>query len=446
MIIIRIAEFGRIRRSDLPPALLDRLQRFDEAWSRDKGGSTVFNWSHIGWIGAGSWVGVVQVPGLTVQILPKVDDGVGQHHALNNLLYMLSYTHHVPISERDLASLHTQRLDLMDALVSIFAQRLLTEVSRGQSRDYVYHEEILPVLKGKLRVTEHIRRNAVHKERFAVGYDDFTADTTLNRILKASVLALLKRVQQSRVQIQLRTVLTHLDPVTDVVPVPSDCNKVFFSRADERYRPLLQFACMVLFGQTPMPKHGERESFSLLFSMNDVFEEFIGNFIVRHARELGLRREQVHLQARRRSLPLVRRQDNKGKVYMKPDVLIDHPWNGGCVDTIIDTKWKRLSKDAAQSSNDLSISDFYQLYAYGTRYDCDRNVLLYPEVAGAKPTTFHFDENPARRIAVATIDLNYDLRRAPKRTIAALRSIVDSASTARREVVSNIAAEANAIM
>ena len=75
---------------------------------------------------------------------------------------------------------------------------------------------------------------------------------------------------------------------------------------------------------------------------------------------------------------------------MKPDILIDHPSQKGAVQGIIDTKWKRLSKEGATSkANDLSIGDFYQLYAYGTRYDCDHNVLLYPEVAGAslRPTT-----------------------------------------------------------
>ena len=425
MIVKRITEYERIRRSELSPVMLDRLQRFDEEWSREKGGATVFDWSRIGWIGAGSWVGVVQVPGLTVQILPKIDGGDGKDYALDNLLYMLSYTHEVPMSERDVASLQTQDMDLMDALVSIFAKRLLTEVSRGQCRGYVHKEEILPVLKGKLLVGEHIRRNAVHKERFAVGYDEFTADTTLNRMLKAAVATLLKRVSQSRIQTQLRTVLAHLDPVSDVVPVPSDRDKVFFSRANERYRPLFEFSCMILFGQTPMPKHGQRESFSLLFSMNDVFEEFIGNFILRHADKIGLRRQQVHLQAAHRRRALVKRENGKGKFYMKPDVLIDHPTEKGAVQTILDTKWKRLSKDGAdRQSNDLSISDFYQLYAYGTRYDCDRNILLYPEVAGAKPTTFHFDENHNRVIQVATIDVSRQLQNATPYLLKALSKII----------------------
>lgn len=420
---LSITEYGRIPRSQLSPMLIQRLQRFDEAWSRAMGGSTVFNWGQIAWIGAGSWVGVVQVPGLTVEILPKTDGGEGPGNALHTLLFMLSYTQRVPISERDLAELGTQDLSLMDALVAIFAKRLQTELSRGQVRNYEQRRENLPVLKGKLMVSQHIRQNCVHRERFAVAYDEFTGDTLLNRIIKAAASKLLGAVTHSRVQTQLRTALIQLDAVSDIVPLPHDRHKVFFTRANERFRALFEFARMVLFGQTPMPKQGERETFSLLFAMNDVFEELIGRFMQRHASEIGLKRKHVHLQAVGRRRALVRRSDGRGRFYTKPDILIDHPIDPHAVRSIIDTKWKRLAPEAG-AQNKLAIADFYQLYAYGTRYHCPSNILLYPEVAGAKPETYYFDDQPDRKMRVATVDISCDLRKSKDRLIGELRALV----------------------
>src|SRR3954468_21825588 len=103
-----ILEYGRIPRHDLPERSLRRLQEFDERLSRVEG-KGVFDWSRLHDFRATNYVGVVQVPGVSVEILPKIDDPIGSHldenlrqRAQSNLLYMLSLTKNLPIEERDL--------------------------------------------------------------------------------------------------------------------------------------------------------------------------------------------------------------------------------------------------------------------------------------------------------------------------------------------------------
>lgn len=100
MSLIVVHEYGRIERSRLGKALERRLHRFDDRHAKSIG-DHVFDWRFEKYVRAKSYVGVVHIPGLTVEILPKIDDSPigdgplaeGSEMAISsrrNLLYMLS--------------------------------------------------------------------------------------------------------------------------------------------------------------------------------------------------------------------------------------------------------------------------------------------------------------------------------------------------------------------
>jgi hypothetical protein len=65
-----------------------RLRRFDERHA-EREGETVFDWTRLSFVVAREHVGVVQIPGLVVEILPKTDEEAREAGAQGNLLYML---------------------------------------------------------------------------------------------------------------------------------------------------------------------------------------------------------------------------------------------------------------------------------------------------------------------------------------------------------------------
>src|SRR5690242_12762358 len=107
-----VLEYGAISRVELSPRALRQLQRCDELLVR-AGGESIFDWSKLQYISARNYVGVVQVPGVTIEILPKIDSSASasagtakdelRQRAQSNLLYMLSLTKNLPLQERDLA-------------------------------------------------------------------------------------------------------------------------------------------------------------------------------------------------------------------------------------------------------------------------------------------------------------------------------------------------------
>lgn len=403
------AEYGRIPRSELG-GFADRLQAFDERLTGPTG-ETVFDWSLRHYVRAKSYVGVVQIPGLTVEILPKIDDAAGEeveNRAQRNLLHMLAFTRRIPARAREVASLGAQRQPLLEALVAAFADRLLRELRRGLIRDYVLVEKNSTFFKGKLVVAEHVQHNFVHQERAFVAYDEFSADNALNRLLKATCRTLLASTRVAWTERCLREALLHLAEVEDTEVREHLFAQVHLNRNAARFSELVGFCRLVFQGLSPAPRHGDTPSFSLLFPMEKLFEEFIGETIRRHVRELCPPEARVRLQARGRRLWLMRRENGRGVFRLKPDVLVDDQDERALL--VLDTKWKRLKSDVEDSRNGVSLADVYQLYGYVQRYGCQEAVLLFPRVPGATEKSYLLHDEPdMRSVRVAFVDVARDL-------------------------------------
>ena len=212
-----VREHTRIIRWDgvgTPPSfphieqrLYNRLKRFDQRGRNER--DRVFSWGD-GSTRTTQWVGVIQVPGLQVEVLPKVDeanikgDGENEIQARSNLLYMLSVAGQVPARDRDVARLASRKVPLSESLAAIFADRLRRELLRGPERAYMRREENLRQFKGKLLISQQALRNAAHRERFFCRFDEFSEDTLMNRIFRAACRVLLDSTHTPSTQDRLR--------------------------------------------------------------------------------------------------------------------------------------------------------------------------------------------------------------------------------------------------
>lgn len=429
-----IPEYGRLSREALGARNILNLQRFDEHHARGTG-ETIFDWSHLKFIQAKSIVGLLQIPGIVVEILPKIDESTGsengatpnsndQHQVRQNLLFMLSESGHFPLFDRDLASQNLEKISILEAFIWVFVKRLLPELRRGQQRLYLTLEENRTCVKGKILLHRQSILNAAHHHRLYVRFDEFESDTWLNRILKAACLKLISLTRMARTQQYLREAIFEMADVAECVIELHHFQQVCLDRNSERFRELLNFCRLVLTGSTPAPHYGEAQSFSLLFPMEVLFEDFIGSILKRHAIEFGHPQSAIHLQASDRSKWLLSDQNGNGRFRLKPDILIDGP--DGAPTIILDTKWKRLVGDKVHGTTGVSQSDIYQLHAYAHRFKCDKTLLLYPQVHGATARIYTLNgDGPVQRLKIGFVDLNYDVRKYRKRLIENLKEAMN---------------------
>ena len=306
---------------------------------------------------AGQVVGVLAVPGASVEILPKIDRPDGA--VRKALVHMLSVAYGLPVEDSEFARLATQDETLLEFLVGVFADRLLTAVRRGLPHRYRRQQDDLPLLRGKLDIRRQITRHLLRPDILACSFDELSVDTPLNRVMKAAVVRLRSITRHAgnarrlaELSARFEFVGESEDPLRE--PVALDRTNIAFHRIHVWSR-------LFLSGKWQSTTSGANAGVALLFPMNDLFETFVGR-VMQSALAPGSTRLQ-HAGHFALTAP------DQSVFAMQPDIVVDNK-------IVIDTKWKTLNPDDRVVG--VKQSDVYQMLAYAHAYEAARVVMLYP--------------------------------------------------------------------
>ena len=320
---------------------------------------------------AGQVAGILATPGTTLEILPKIDGEDGAVRAA--LVRMLAVAWELPVADGELAALDTQRHDLLEFLIGLFADRLLAAVRRGLPHRYMTYEDDLKLLRGRLDITRQMTHLAVKPDRLACRFDELSPDTPLNRVVKAAVSRLAGLTRSPANARKLAELAARLEPVrgsSDPLREP-----VRLDRTNTAFHDLHLLARLFLSGEWQSTTGGRAAGFALLFPMNVLFEGFIGKSLRRAL--APCRTVTVHLQDRRHHA--LTDADGRARLFnLRPDAVIETPPERPVV---LDTKWKRL--EAGKEALGVAEADVYQMLAYARACGAGRLVLLYPWVQGS---------------------------------------------------------------
>ena len=126
-----------------------------------------------------NYVGVIQVKNLTIEILPKADnkgdDKASKDKWHNALITMLKECKLIKLNTISNAKLKLKSASILDLYYDLFLSETETIFKHGLRKNYRSIEENLNKVKGKILFTNHIRKNAFHKERFFVEHKIFDA-------------------------------------------------------------------------------------------------------------------------------------------------------------------------------------------------------------------------------------------------------------------------------
>ena len=302
---------------------------------------------------------------------------------------MLAVAHGLPVADSDPASIETQRENLLEILIRLFATRLLTAVRRGLPHRYRLVEDDLRLLRGKLDVRRQLTRHAVRRELLACKYDELSVDTPLNRVLKAAVKRLRSAARSAANARRLDELHARFEFVGDS-PNPLR-ERVRLDRTNSTFHRLHRIARLLLAGDWQSTTTGGNEGFALLFPMNQLFEEFVG---------LSMKRALAPRSVRLQTMDRYALNADRGQVFaLRPDIVVDE-------DIVVDAKWKPLEPE--ETTAGVQQSDVYQMLAYERAYRARRLVLVYPWFEGlAEPGVFKRWHVPETRTAfeVVTVDI-----------------------------------------
>lgn len=339
---------------------------------------------------AQNYVGVIQTKdGTTIEILPKIKNATTEK-SKDILIKMLKTLKNSPFKNLSVANLKSSKIPLFEIFISMFLEELTVLVRNGIKSDYISKEENLKFLKGKLKISEQIKYNTIHKEQFFVQYEEFISNRVENRLIKTTLQFLYNKSKLNKNQQRIREFLFVFDEIEISHNIKTDFSKIKLNRQMKDYEQVLLWCKTFLFENSFSPYKGNDIAFALLFDMNLLFESFVYSYLKKSSNF-----QDIKSQDRTHHLAY---ENGIGRFRLKPDIVI----NGGKI--IADTKWKILSEDKAY--NGVLQDDMYQLYAYGTKYaNCEKIYLIYPFDELIIKNSYNYFKNKELKLDILFFDV-----------------------------------------
>jgi 5-methylcytosine-specific restriction enzyme subunit McrC len=314
------------------------------------------------------YVGIIQVDGLSIEILPKADKDNSSADWKGLLLQMLKACGHLKASSAGSANVKRQHLNLLEVYFELYLTEIEILIHRGLVKKYRKKTGNVKSLKGKLEFAGNIRHNLVHKERFFTTHQVYDYDHLLHQTLAHALEILEQFCKGSYLFDRCKRVLLNFPEITPLKVTKKQLEGIVLNRKTAPYSQALELARLIILNYSPDISTGREKMISLLFDMNRLWEEFI---LIQIRKELA------------GTSYSVKGQDSQtfiGSNYLKPDIVIQHDIDSKKV-YIIDTKWKRPQNKSS------SISDLRQMYAYNRFWKAQKAMLLYP--GESKNTSFN---------------------------------------------------------
>jgi 5-methylcytosine-specific restriction enzyme subunit McrC len=304
-----------------------------------------------------SYVGVIQLPGLLLEILPKTDK-VGPPNATRwrqVLLQMLRVSGQLPMAAPTIAALAQRPLALLEVYIRLFVEQAETLLRQGLVKQYRVTEGNKRALKGRLLFSQQLTHNLVHQERFYTQHQVYDQENELNSLLAMGLRVASQVTRVASLAARIHALLLHWPEVKEV-PIPLIRPQLM--RKTERYGPALDLALLLLRHLSPDLSKGEKEAAALLFDMNRLFEVYVARQLRVAAADSGA---EVHIQ---------NREIFWNDTSIRPDLVVQ--FHNPTRRIILDTKWKLPGQGSP------SAADLQQVYAYCHIWKAAHGLLLYP--------------------------------------------------------------------
>jgi len=351
------------------------------------------------WIKAKSCIGVIKYKNIHLQILPKLICANDKtENILKNLIFMLSYTRKLEIKTSNADKLYASENPFIEIFIREYAKSLSECLKRLTPKNYIFEEDNLTYLKGKIKFAENIRHNSCNQAKFYCEYDEFSENNALNQLFLFVSECLYNISKDSHNRKILKFIINYYSEVDLVRFDRFSAEKIRLSRNQDLFRKPFMLAKMFIEKTSVDISKNRFDSITMLWDMNKLFEEFVFEIMKRMQEELQCK---ITAQIGRRLL----RGDNSKKRNTFVDIMAEKD-DGEKI--VLDTKYKKF-----RGLTDVANADIFQVSTYCLLHNATHAVLIYPRYDENAPSLSEYflntDENaPKIKIGFKTINLKHE--------------------------------------
>ena len=287
---------------------------------------------------------------------------------------------------------------------AILARGISTQIKRGLGKEYIPRTEALSSLRGKIDITESIKTQALQRNLLVCSYDEFSVNSHMNRIIKSTVLLLLRADITKIRKKKLRKLLVFFDDV-DAIDLHSVNWNMQYNRNNQNYRILISICYLVVKGLLQTQSDGTTKLMDFLDEqrMHRLYEKFILEYY---------RREYPQISANASQIPWKLDDDMSAMLpVMQSDIMLTH----GEKTLIIDAKYYSHTTQIQYDKHTLHSGNLYQIFTYVKNKEAEladrphevSGMLLYARTDEEvyPENEYHMSGN---RIEVRTLNLDRD--------------------------------------
>lgn len=307
------------------------------------------------------------------------------------------------LQEKDIVSVDVMDFkELYELFAKVLASGLEYLLKRGFDRQYVEVQEEMALVRGKINVSDSIKKLSLLKGRLICQYDDLSYNILQNQIIKATIERLLSSNIGLDIKRDLKEISRYFREIDKIQLSKKQFGMVHIHRNNHYYRFLLNICELVydnLLVDEKVGKISFRDFLKEEDSMAALFENFVRNFYKNELRDRKVFREQIKWDA----------EETDGFLpVMETDISITSRITGRKI--IIDTKYYKEAFSYKMNVKKLKSENLYQIFAYlkNNKYDgCEKceGILLYPTVVEDFEHSYVIQ---GHKVSVRSINLNQD--------------------------------------
>ena len=323
---------------------------------------------------------------------------------IRNVYYMLSYAFQI-LQEQGYNNISTEDFDNSAELCSaILSKGISLQLKRGLNKDYIEVKEPLSAIKGKIDISDSIKTRSIMKSQLVCSYDEFSENSYFNKILKTTVMLLLKAdISKSRKK-ELKNLMMFFSNV-DTLDVHDINWHIRYNKNNQSYHLLLSICNLVVEGLLQTQQDGTSKLMNFIDEqrMCRLYEKFILEYYRKHYPSISANAEQIPWQL------------DDGMSDMLPVMQSDIMLKQGNQVLIIDAKYYTHTTQSQYDTHTLHSANLYQVFTYVKNKEHElkdkehkvSGMLLYARTdEETQPSNTYFMSG--NRIDVRTLDLNCD--------------------------------------
>ena len=323
---------------------------------------------------------------------------------IQNIYYMLSYAFQI-LTEQGYKNIATEKFEnTAELMAAILAKGISLQIKRGLGKEYIQKTESLSSLRGRIDIAGSLKTHTMLRKQLICEYDDFSVNTTMNRIIRSTVDLLLRSDISKERKKALKKLMVYFGDV-EPIDLHSVNWNIHYNRNNQTYRMLISVCWLVVKGLLQTNSDGSTRLMDFLDEqrMCRLYEKFILEYYRREFPQITANASQIPWQL----------DDGIGTMLpvMQSDIMLTYKEKI----LIIDAKYYSHTTQTQYGTKKLHSGNLYQIFTYVKNKEYELADCLH-EVSGmllyAKTDEEITPNNQylmsGNKISVRTLDLDCD--------------------------------------